>query len=128
MVRLTQPLGARLDDGAAEATRRNTDQRIGELQALPAAEMTIIRDLTVQAPGNVVVAHKLGRAPQFVTVSAIRFRDPDAPNLAPGTVYDRPTVTFGSTSPIDRTQVVKLAFVGFAVAGTVDLTFDLVVM
>ena len=128
MVRFTQPIGTRLPDGIAEAVRRNADQRIGELQALPAAEMTILRDLTVQAPGNIVVAHKLGREPKFVAVSAIRFRDSDATNLAAGTVYDRPTATLGTDSPIDRTQVVKLAFVGFALAGTVNLTFDVVVM
>jgi hypothetical protein len=69
--RLTPPISTRLSDEDAERVRRNHEQRISELQALPAAGMRVLKGIQLPPSTDVVISHGLGRAPQFVLVSPV---------------------------------------------------------
>lgn len=118
-LKLTPPITVRLDDDDAEKVRRNHEQRIAELQALPASNMTVVRGVVLPSgsPGaSVAIAHGLGRAPIWVGPSAPR-------NVATiGVIVDLGSVDL-SGNPIDRSKVVVLLGSGYGAAITVDVAF-----
>lgn len=120
----TTPLDKRLADADADQVRRSHAQAIRELQDLPMSSFRLIRDIVVVNNNPITIAHKLGRAPLFVGVSAIRWDK--SPSLAVGTVFDYGEVG-PNNEPIDRTQIIVLVPGGFTSAGSVVVTFDLLV-
>lgn len=112
----TPPITVRLADADAEKIRRNHDQRISELQALPAAAMTVIRNVSLPTGAAVAVAHGLGRAPLWVSESIVRG------STSAGAVSDLGSVDLNG-NPIDRSKVVVLFALGFGVTITVDVAF-----
>lgn len=122
---LKQPHSIKLADSDAERVRQSHHQAIREIQDLPIASARVIRNITVASNNSVTVAHGLGRPPVFVGVSAIRWDgsvDVDA-----GTVFDWGTKDSGGF-PINRAEVIVLAADNFTSAGSVVITFDLLVM
>lgn len=122
---LTQPHSIKLSDSDAERVRQSHHQAIREIQDLPIASARVIRNVTVVNNNSVTVAHGLGRAPIYVGVSAIRWDG--AAFIDAGTVFD-----WGAKDsngfPINRAEVIVLAADNFSSAGSVTLTFDLLVM
>ena len=117
--RQTQAITTRLADEDTERMRRNHEQRLVELQSMPASALTIVRGIVLPAgsPGAPVsVPHGLGRAPRWVGPSAPR-------NVGTiGVIIDLGSVDLAG-KPIDRTKVVALVGSGFGSAITVDVAF-----
>jgi hypothetical protein len=119
MRRQTQAITARLADQDAELVRRNHEQRLAELQRMPAASMVVVQGVALPAgsPGAAIpVAHGLGRAPRWVCPSAVRGA------ATVGVIVDLGSVDLGG-NPIDRSKVVMLVGSGFGSAITVDVAF-----
>lgn len=108
----TRPLTKRLADVDAEDIRRNTQRQLAELQALPASGIKVIRDVVLPNATNVTVAHKLGREPIWVGISAPR----GAAGF--GSVIE---ITGLTTPQIDRTQIIVLQAGNYAATVTVDV-------
>lgn len=107
----TRSITRRLDDINAEEVRRNHEQQLAEVQALPAAGLRVIQGVVLPNGANVTVAHKLGRQPIYVGVSV--------PRGAAG--FGSVIEVTGLSTPIDRTQVVVLQAGNFALTVTVDV-------
>lgn len=118
---LRAPITARLADADAERVRRNHEERIAEIQALPILGSALIEDVTVTNNGATFVQHKLGREPRFVWVSPIRV--PNFAALTVGVIVDAGGAAFTTANPIDRSKVIQLGAFGF---GT-TVVFDVVV-
>lgn len=115
---------SKLKDPTTDTVVGSIREAVQELQNLPLAGARIIRNVSVVNNNTVIVAHGLGREPQWVGVSAIRW-DGSA-SIDAGTVFDRGR-TDAAGNPIDRTTVVHLAADNFSTAGSVTLTIDLLV-
>lgn len=115
----------RLADPTAERMRASHAQAIQEMQSLPAMGLRVIKDVTVVNNNSVMVSHGLGRAPQWVGVSAVRWDG--AAFIDSGTVFDRGT-TDANGNPIDRTKFLVFAAHDFTSAGSITLTFDVLVL
>lgn len=72
MTKLSAPITAKLADDDAERNRRSHDEKIRELQTLPAASLIVIPNVSL--PDNTVTAikHSLGRAPRMIVPSIPR--------------------------------------------------------
>jgi hypothetical protein len=125
-MRFTPAITARLADEQAERVRRNHEQRLGEFAALAIGSAQVISDVVLPNSTPVFVAHKLGRAPVFVAISAWRTPTPGVSIVTTGTFLD-----FGATSqagaPIDRSKVLQLAQFGFSFTGATSLVIDVMV-
>lgn len=119
-MRLTPSITARLADPEAEKARRNHDQRIGELQGLPATALRTIAGVVLPDGTEVTVPHGLGRAPRAVITSPVRA----AAGTTAGAIFEYRGVGGLSGSPIDSSSVIVLAAFGF----TNSITVDVVVM
>lgn len=108
--------------GDAERVRFSHAEAIKEQQGLPRPAV-VIRNLVI--PGTsvnngVMVAHKLGRAPQLVWVSVPRVAPADLATLTAGMIVDAGDTTFAGL-PLDRTKVIQLGAFGFTVSIIVDV-------
>lgn len=111
----TPALTSKLADSDAEAVRRNVDQRIGEIQGLPAAALIVVGDFVVPNGGSVLVPHRLGRKPAMVYMSPPRVEFGTPGLVAGGIVIDL-------TGPgIDRSQIIRLFATGYGVPVTVTV-------
>jgi len=115
-MRFTPPITVRLADADAESVRRNHEQRIKELQQLPAAMITIVRNVSLPSGTAVAVSHGLGREPRWVSESTVRG------STSAGSITDLGSIDL-SGNPIDRSKVVVLYALGFGVTVTVDVAF-----
>lgn len=120
----TSPLDLPLD-GVAERVRRSHAAAIKELQEKPITGAILKRNLKVLVNNTITIAHGLGREPQFVTVSAVRF--PVGAPIAAGSWIDYGSLTPNGTA-IDRSKSIVLGALGFTSLGSFELTFDLLVM
>jgi hypothetical protein len=104
---------ARLD-GVQERVRQNFDQRLAELQALPAASLVVLSDISLLDNAETVVPHNLGRVPRGAFVSIVKrasttglLRNFEAKSPLTGLVVDPAkalllrTDGFGSTILVD---------------------------
>jgi hypothetical protein len=71
-VSFREPLPLRLENQDAERVRRSHEECIRELQGLPAAGLTIVKDVALANATLVLVPHRLGRVPSFVACSPPR--------------------------------------------------------
>jgi len=67
-MRFTPSISVRLE-ADAERVRRNHDQQIAEIQALPVLAMTVIKGVVLPPGVDVIIAHGLGREASVVSVS-----------------------------------------------------------
>ena len=106
----------RVDDPVADKVIQSHADAIVELQQLPMAGASIVRNQVLPNGVEVTVPHKLGRKPAYVRESSPRGA------VTAGLVRD-----LGATSttgkPIDRTKVVVLRADGFGADITVDILF-----
>lgn len=118
MAKFTPPLGGKLSDPTSEANRRNTDQRIRELQERPCVDIDVIGGVELPNGIDVWVSHRLGREPRMVKVSP-----PSAPGATVftiGQVVERRGTT-STGVPIDRTKSVVLFAGNYGATITVDV-------
>ncbi len=122
------PLDKRLADDAADQVRRSHAESIKELQLLPIAGAVIIRGVEIRSGGGIAnVSHGLGRAPQFVLLSAPRYRQSEIADVtAAGVIYDRGAADLAGR-PIDRTRTLQFVAVGFVTVNNITVTFDVTV-
>lgn len=71
-MRLKPSISARLPDELHEQVRRNTQDRIDELQSLPASGMRVVVNVALPDGVETPVAHGLERAPIWVSLSPAR--------------------------------------------------------
>ncbi len=71
-MKLRPPVSVRLDDTNSEVARRNHEERINELQALPAMGLVVIADVSLASGVETPIAHKLGRRPLWHSCSSPR--------------------------------------------------------
>lgn len=71
-MKLTAPLAVRLADADAERVRRSHEERIRELQALPAAGLVVLQDIELADGVATRIVHKLGKAPRWIGPSVVR--------------------------------------------------------
>lgn len=72
MANLQPPLDMRLSDQELERVRRSHAGAIRELQALPAARMRVLPNVTLEDGVDTAIAHGLGRPPLWVKESSPR--------------------------------------------------------
>lgn len=104
-------------DPAADRVAAATAQSIHELQLLPAAGIRVVSDVELADATNVYVAHKLGRRPGCVIVSAVRGA------LSAGVIRDVSDgkLTGVFAGPVDRDRYVVLRADGYGAPISVDL-------
>ena len=64
--RFTPPVSARQRDAEADRVRRNSDERITELQKVPIVGGFLVRGVKLPDDVDVPVHHKLGRVPVVI--------------------------------------------------------------
>jgi len=106
---------ARLE-GPAERVRQSHHDAIVELQTLPASQMIVVGDFVVPNGGQVVVSHKLGRAPRLVLFSPPRVQFGTPGLVAGGILVDLPG------PDIDRSKSIRILAAGYGCAVTVTVT------
>lgn len=94
---------------AAETARRAHEACIREIQDLPASSMRVIKDVSLVDATATTIAHKLGRAPVWVQVSAPRGA------TATGRVIETRSGSY------NREQVIVLTGTGHGATITVDV-------
>ena len=67
-----QALGVRLPDEDSERVRRNHDDRIAALEAMPAADLLVIANVELADGVATPINHGLGRVPRTVKLSVPR--------------------------------------------------------
>ena len=110
MSKLPAPLGIKLADPDLERVRRNHEERIVELQRLPAAGLQVIRDVSLVDSIATVIAHGLGRAPVLVL-----------PSPARGGTTTGGISEVRDSKQYDRSKVVVLMAKGYTTAVVIDL-------
>lgn len=110
MSKLPAPLGIKLEDPDLERVRRNHEERIVELQRLPAAGLQVIRDVSLVDSIATVIAHGLGRAPVLVL-----------PSPARGGTSSGSIVEVRDGKQYDRSKVIVLTAKGYTTAVVVDV-------
>lgn len=113
-MKFTPALTSKLSDADAEVVRVNVDQRVKELQSMPAASLVVVGDFVIPNNGSVTVNHQLGRKPLMVILSPPRVEFGAAVNIN-GVIYD---VTGHG---VDRTQALFLAAFNYGVSVTVTV-------
>lgn len=108
-LKLTPSIPAKLDDPDAERVRRNLDDRISELQALPFTRATVIQNVSLPDATDIPVAHSLGRKPLAVLVS------PPRDNTAAGRISETRATNYS------RDKVIVLQANGYGATILVDL-------
>ena len=116
-MKFTAPLSVALNDPNAEAVRKNVDQRIGEIQALPAAGLKVIRNVVLPDGVGVRVPHGLGRKPIAAWPSFIR-------NAASAGVIADFEASSPSGARNEQSETISLVALGFGA----DITVDIVVL
>ncbi len=114
---LTPGLTIRLADDSSERARRNHEQRIGELQALPAAAMKVIKGVVLKDGVTTPVSHKLGRPAEWFNSTHPRSADSGV-TLTAGVVQETRDAAY------DSSKFIVLTASGYGA----DITVDLVVM
>jgi len=71
-MRFTPALSARFEDQDQERWRRNVDERIAEIQALPMVGGVVLAGVELEDGVETFVAHKLGRKPVMAWPSFVR--------------------------------------------------------
>lgn len=120
-MKFTPALVKKLRDPDAEAVRANVDQRIMELQAMPAGDLRVIRNIEIGINGAVMVQHGIGRAPNFVWASMIRTTPAHFGALTVGVLVDAGAQTFNTGLPIDRSRVLQIGAFSFSTPIILDL-------
>lgn len=114
---------SKLKDEVTARVVRSHEEAIVELQKLPGIQRDLIRNVvldgTTVANGK-FLAHRLGRAPQMVIISAPRVAIADLATVTAGQVLESGLRTF-SDKPIDRTKTIQVGAFGWAVPITVDV-------
>jgi len=123
MRKLSKLAAVKLTDANAERSRDSHATAIGELQALPATGLRVIKGVQLVNGVDKFISHGLGRTPESVMVSPIRIpgillTTPD-PTAAGVIVETRGAQLNGS--PIDGAQFVVLTAFGFNTTVTVDV-------
>lgn len=108
------PIDQRLGDLTAERVRQSHAQAIRDLQDSPAIDMQVIQGVVLPSGAGVLVSHRLGRAPKFIGISAIR-------GAATAGVVDDLGVVDGAGNPIDRTKQLALRARSYGATITVDV-------
>ncbi len=111
MSRLKPGLSITLDDEKAERANVNHEDRIDELQGLPFASARIVRDVSLADTIGTLVAHGLGRVPQWLGVSVVRGA------TATGRIVESRAGTH------DRTKFTLLTATGHGATISIDLVF-----
>lgn len=106
---LKAPLNLRLADDATDRVRRNHEDRILELQKLPAASLKVIPAVSLADGVTTPVAHGLGRAPTWCQASIPRGA------ASAGYLVE---IRDGS---VDRAKYVALQANGYGATVTVDV-------
>jgi hypothetical protein len=106
-MKLSKLAAVKLADAAAERARDSHATAIAELQGLPAAGMIVLGDVTIADGAQVLVPHKLGRAPRFVWLSPPRVEFGTPGFVAGGILADI------SGGGIDRKQTLRILAVGY---------------
>lgn len=117
-MKFTPPLAARFPDVAIDGLRRNVDQRIGELQALPLVDAVVIPDVILPSGVVTAIPHKLGRVPRGHALSAVR--SVAAP--ASGVIREHRDTFPGTGAAIDRARILVLVATNYGTTVTVDVT------
>ncbi len=110
---LRPPVTARLADGDAERVRRSHDEKIREIQALPAASMRVIPEVQLADATETPVAHGLGRKPSWV--------HPSCPRGIGGAIGTTGRIVEIRSGTYDRTKVVVLKADGWVGPIMVDV-------
>lgn len=114
MVRFTAPLSVALPDPNAEAVRKNVDQRVREIQDLPAIGLRVIKNVSLPNGVVVLVEHLLGRKPLWVGLSIPRGA------ASAGIVSDFGSMDAAGNS-VDRAQYVPMGASSYGATITVDV-------
>ena len=106
--RLRGPIAVRLE-GEAERARQNHEDRITELQKLPATGLEVKPDISLANGVVTQVAHGLGRRPQLVLLS------PPRGASSSGRIEEV------RSDGLDRTKLIALKATGWGATITVDV-------
>lgn len=104
------PIDIVLDDQNAERVRRNHEERLKQLAGRPAFVLTPIGEVTLPDGTEVIVQHKLGRAPVQVIIGPTRGA------VTPGRIEEV------RSSSRDRTKVIILRADDMGATVKVDVT------
>ncbi len=108
-MKLTPSISTKLADPDLERVRRNLDERVTQLQGLPASGLKVIQNVSLENATDIPIAHGLGRVPLAVLVS------PSRGAVSTGRITETRSATY------QRDQVVVLQANGHGATIIVDV-------